>query len=667
MLRKIKQLFILSINTTFHLFLLISAVLTCTPAAAEVFQPSRLENVSVSVSISNGSDDVEEKKSNGSIYLESSDLELIYDRGYLVSRDDGDDNRSYYDGQKRQIVGLRFNSINVPHNSVISNAYIEFTVDETSSGDTQLKIFGHDVDDAPIFKSTRYDVSSRPRTSARVVWQPEAWSTIDSKKQTPDLVNIVQEIVSRSGWEANNSMAFIIKGKEKNKRVANSFEGSNSGAAKLVIVYVVEVEANNTLPVIELNADVIVDEPKNPGTFQLVSDSFPQDTGVLDMGIEIRGSTSQTFEKKSFSIEIVEPDDPTDEMKIRLLDLRKDGDWITDASYRDTSFVRNIIGHDIYNDMRPYAFIDENDEQKGQATIRGHLSEVYLNNAYHGIYVLEEKIDRKLLALKKIDVPKDANGKKLFDQIDFSNPQNGSVLYKATSNFATLGNLATARTDFEQKYPKPRKVARWEPLEELISLITRATDAEFINTIGNVVEIDSVVDYWLLMHLIADADSFKKNYYIARSGSGKFFFVPWDNDASFGILWTGARLDSSIHFLELDENILMKRLISLPETGFNTKVRQRWNELRSSLFTQQAITARFEEYHALLDAESENGISARHRNIMRWPGSGNEGSGDFELGTAAFIHDWIGLRLEFLDFLLGNLPKKKNINGINGG
>lgn len=534
------------------------------------------------------------------------------------------------------------------------NAYIEFTANGKDSKATTLKITGHAIDDAPPFHESKRDVSSRSRTSERVVWHPEAWSTIGSKEQTPELISIVQEIIDRPGWKTNNSMVFIINGKRKAKREALSYEGSIDGAPKLVIVYEAAV---SVLPVIELNAAVIVDEPKNPGTFQLTSDSFSLDTEILDMGIEFRGGTSQAFEKKSFSIEIVEPDDPTDEMNVTLLDLRKDGDWIMDASYVDTSLVRNIVGHDIYNDMRPYAFINENGEQKGQATIRGHLSEVYLNDLYHGVYVLEEKVDRKLLSLKKINIPEDVDGNDLFEEIDFSDPENGSVLYKADSNFATLGNLATARTDFEQKYPDLDDVARWGPLEDLISFITTASDSEFINNIGNIVEIDSVVDYWLLMHVIADADSFKKNYYLARSGSGKFFFVPWDNDASFGIFWTGARLEESTTYLNFNENILIKRLINLTQTNFNTKVKQRWNELRNTLFTQQALASRFEGYHSLLNAKDQFGVSARERNLAQWPGSGNDGINNPELGTTEFISSWITTRLEFLDFQIANLPE----------
>lgn len=178
------------------------------------------------------------------------------------------------------------------------------------------------------------------------------------------------------------------------------------------------------LPVIELDAELIVDEPKYLGTFKLSSPLFDQYAGTMNMGIEIRGGTSQVYEKKSYSIELVEDDGPEDERKLALLDLHKDGDQILDATYRDTPFVRNIISMDIYSDMRPYAYIDAYGNEQVQAAIRGNLVEFILNGRYKGVCILEEKVDRKLLDLEKVDVPENAEGIDLWNEVDFDKPEN---------------------------------------------------------------------------------------------------------------------------------------------------------------------------------------------------------------------------------------------------
>jgi hypothetical protein len=177
-------------------------------------------------------DDVEERLSSnsgwgddddddsGDIYHNSSDLELGHD------------------GSRKQLVGLRFTGIGVPAGATITNAYIQFTVDETDSGSSNVTIQGHDVGDAPAFTTSDRNVSNRSKTSASVNWQPNSWSSVGSagsNERTPNLSNIINEIVSRNDWNSGNDIVIMIEG--SGERTAESYEGSSSKAAKLHIDY----------------------------------------------------------------------------------------------------------------------------------------------------------------------------------------------------------------------------------------------------------------------------------------------------------------------------------------------------------------------------------------------------------------------------------------------
>ncbi len=406
------------------------------------------------------------------------------------------------------------------------------------------------------------------------------------------------------------------------------------------------------LPVIALNADLITDEPKREGRFQLSSGFFSQNTGVMKMGIEIRGATSQIYPKKSFSIQIGKDDDWREERKLKLLGMRKDGDWILDAAYRDTTFVRNLVSHNIYREIHPYVYKDASRNPSGQPSIRGELVEVILNGSYHGIYVLSERVDRKLLGLSKINVPEDANGNKLWDQVDWTLPENGSVLYKAQFMEAAFLDAANYRIGYEQKYPDPEDEAvRWEPLDALADLIINSSDAEFIAQAGNVFDIDSLVDYWALVLAGQAQDNTQKNFYWARNEAGKYAIITWDFDATFGMFWDGSVDDSASWFFPTDDNRLFQRLINLPATGFNAKLKARWAQLRSGPFSADALASRFQAY---IDQSSLSG--ARARNMQRWPGSGGAGADNPELGTADYIRNLLIDRLSFVDGKIATLP-----------
>jgi hypothetical protein len=179
-------------------------------------------STTVSARVATGSDDAEQRQTGGTVYTNSSDLELVYDSSTTGN----------------QYVGMRFANLGIPQGATITNAYIQFTVDETNSGTTSLTIKGQAADNAATFTTALNNISSRPTTTASVTWAPVAWSTVGQAgagQQTPDLKDIVQEIVNRSGWSANNGMAIIITG--TGERTAEAYEGSASQAAQLVVTY----------------------------------------------------------------------------------------------------------------------------------------------------------------------------------------------------------------------------------------------------------------------------------------------------------------------------------------------------------------------------------------------------------------------------------------------
>lgn len=47
---------------------------------------------------------------------------------------------------------------------------------------------------------------------------------------------------------------------------------------------------------------------------------------------------------------------------------------------------------------------------------------------------------------------------------------------------------------------------------------------------------------------------------------------------------------------------------------------------------------------------------ARNRNLQRWPDTGNETSGDYEVVESAYIQQWLSQRLTFVDQFINELP-----------
>ncbi len=132
--------------------------------------------------------------------------------------------------------GVRFQNINIPPAAVIEQAYIQFTAKDDLSAPCVLQINGQAADNAPTFEITAGNISGRPLTLATVSWNVPVWIDKErtSKQQTPDLKEIVQEVVNRSGWQSGNSLVIILQNLT-GKRSAYTFDNNPAQAPELVI------------------------------------------------------------------------------------------------------------------------------------------------------------------------------------------------------------------------------------------------------------------------------------------------------------------------------------------------------------------------------------------------------------------------------------------------
>jgi len=170
--------------------------------------------------ISKDIDDAEERISNGNIKLSSAGLDLVKE------------------GNKNQTIGLRFQNINLPKDAKITNAYLQFTAHKSKSESTNLSIYGENIDDSPPFINVANNIIIRNKTNSSVNWvNIAAWTKNHRNldQRSPDLSNIMQEIIDREGWSTKNSITLIING--TGKRIAKAYSTNSSNSPTLIINY----------------------------------------------------------------------------------------------------------------------------------------------------------------------------------------------------------------------------------------------------------------------------------------------------------------------------------------------------------------------------------------------------------------------------------------------
>lgn len=186
----------------------------------------------LSFKIASDNDDAEEEVATGSMYFDSSDLELTDDGG-------------------EQVVGLRFQNVQIPANAIISNAYIQFAQDENKDGNTTtLTIKAEKVENSAVFENVNYNLSSRTTTEDSVAWTiTEAWAVSNEQSEeqrTPNLLPLISEVMENTSWASGNALTFLITGDGNGRRTVESFNGANGGdlTPTLVIEYTLRYEVS---------------------------------------------------------------------------------------------------------------------------------------------------------------------------------------------------------------------------------------------------------------------------------------------------------------------------------------------------------------------------------------------------------------------------------------
>lgn len=383
-----------------------------------------------------------------------------------------------------------------------------------------------------------------------------------------------------------------------------------------------------TLPLIHITAyQDIQDEPKVLSRMVM---HYYENSGASPIGrsfetfsgIEIRGGSAMRYPKKSYGLELWENVGGKD-YSASLLGMAYMEDWILDAMYIDELRMRNKISFELWKKMSHPPAEDQKDYLIPGIECR--MVELVLNNRYHGIYSLNEKLDERLLQYGN---DQDKQGGVLYKAIEWAN---GATLFE-TYNSEPPEDLYW--DGWEQVFPE--SYYNWNPLSELRKLIVTADDEEFEQRIGSMIDLDNVVDYYLFVNLIGAFDNAGKNTYLARyTDQSRFFIVPWDMDGSWGIWWNGEKAN----YEGLIENQLFNRLQETNAGDFNHRLSSAWDLYRSTLFEEDSLIIPIQEYQAIWISSG-----AIQRENKRWEEVSIDPQSEYE-----HISEWLEERLDYLD------------------
>jgi spore coat protein H len=353
-------------------------------------------------------------------------------------------------------------------------------------------------------------------------------------------------------------------------------------AVALPAIEAASAPAAGNLPIVFLEAqEAIVSDRKVACTVRMaLPPGTPGDPVAMSGVVRIHGATSQGYPKKSYALTLETP--------VPWLGMRASTQWVLNAAFVDRSLMRHKLSYDLFRSLSAAGAM--------RYAAASRFVEVHLNGEYNGAYLLMERVDRALLELRSYD----------------SNAPSPACAYKAedhNANFSQPGHAG-----YEQREPAPTVIQFWEPLDDFNQFVSRASDAEFHDPqkgIATRLDLDNAIDFQQLVLLTSNLDGITKNFILARDAAmpdppaPRFFFAPWDYDATFGRNWDATRVDATAWL----SNHLFDRLHR--NADFRKKFAARWKQLREREFAVATI-------HELIENNARTLGEAAQRNAIRW-------------------------------------------------
>ena len=341
-----------------------------------------------------------------------------------------------------------------------------------------------------------------------------------------------------------------------------------------------------------------------PCSVEFISEGKGIKSGILPSRIRLQGNSALHYPKRSYKIRLDVPQE--------ILDFNPSSALILMASYKDLSFMRNHMAYGLFRDFSRPGHMER--------APKHHLAELFINHEFQGIYEFFEDVGPEMLGLSNYQ----------------KNDSVHSVLYKAEGKGSSFSRVAPEY--YLQQGPDVKYGEYWQPYVDLITFLGQAPKDVFRAEVGDILDIENVMHFHILLLLTGQMDGPDHNLFLARNNrpDDKFFIVPWDYDRSFGGPMG-----------RIPMNHLFKRLMKeLP--GYNEALIDRWKELRQELVTETALMRKMDEI--------ENKIRDRvAANFELWPIS-EEGSREVFVSE---MRDWIKKRLVFLDQYIEKIGQAK--------
>ena len=383
-----------------------------------------------------------------------------------------------------------------------------------------------------------------------------------------------------------------------------------------------QVFTDSNLPIIVVTTPAgqsIVDEPRischmgvidnGPGIRNYLTDPFTNYDG--NIAIEIRGSTSQQYPKKSYAFET--QDSLGLNLQVALLGMPMENDWILYGPYPDKTLIRNVLTFDLARKMGNYA----SDTR---------FCELVIDNNYRGIYVMMEriKVDGDRVNIEKLHTPNLWDDTLTGGYIVKVDKLTGEVGYTWTSNY---NNEVVFQ--FHDPESDEISVLQTSYMENFINEFEAALNGPFfadpILGYHHYIDPTSFHDFFILQELGRTVDGYRSSSFLHKDKDG----FSWNAKLVAGPMWDFNLSYGNADYCDADQTTGWQFNFDQICGHFSTSIPFWWEKLQQDPVYAHGLRCRWEELrqgplhtdniNSFIDSVANYIEEARIRNFQRWP------------------------------------------------
>lgn len=360
-----------------------------------------------------------------------------------------------------------------------------------------------------------------------------------------------------------------------------------------------------SLPIININGETtgIVNNDKDIYSGSITFfDPYSSETKSYrslsnDVQWHIRGNTTALQPKKPWKLSLKKTNGQSENLS--LCGLGSDDDWILNPMNLDDLKIREKLMMDLWNQDKVFT-------DRGHNMSSCEYVEVIINGEYHGLYLLQRRLDKKYLNISNEDILLKSRNM----------PQQPAVTSKTMeivySPFSEAETTEWLEKYFDGKYISKTNIENWIEMTAYLQLLCSVDNRQTKN---------------IVMHLDMD----ENNGYTVN-------YILWDTDMSLGLNWNAG-------YVYDYDSMVFKNIVRFEYSGLKSiypsldkNIAVRWKQLRGNQLSDDII---YNSVQSLYDAITYS--NSLQRDYAKW--------GLYYKGTDNMdqLYTFMENRLEYLD------------------